>query len=98
MKKSISPFQCLEQIKIIAAQYFKKTDCEIDFRISAQYGNSIVISIFHEQITERNALIRIDILEHELKYGTDLIYSRVLKQCIERAIELKIYSPPVLVM
>jgi len=98
MKNSISPFQCIEQITHIAAQYFTIEDIELKFNVRNSVKKEIQIGIFYKQISERNPLISIEILEHELKYGTDLIYSRVLKQCIERAIELKIYSPPQLVM
>jgi hypothetical protein len=98
MKKQINIFDCNTRLTIIASQYFTVKTVTINFDKSVEHGNSIIIYCHFQPIADFNPCLSIDIAEHELKYGTDLIYSRFLKKCIEKAIELKIYDPTILVM
>jgi|JFJP01.1.fsa_nt_gi hypothetical protein len=98
MKKQINVFDSLIRLKIIVNRYLSLDNIEISFRDDNKFKQSIVLFIFYTHENTSNQLLRIDFDEIELKYGTDLIYSRTEKKCIQKAIELKIYNPPILVM
>lgn len=98
MKKQINVFDACTRINIIASQYFNITSIHIDLIFRPDHSRHINVFCHYILSDKTEDYFITTINENEIKFGLDLIYSRVLKDSIAHAIELKIYNPPILVI
>jgi hypothetical protein len=97
MKNQIDIFKICEQCNIIASRYFTIHGISLNFKILPSGSKAIEIFInIIDSDGKLNGFIA-SIEQCELKFGSDLIYNRVEKAAIAKAISLDCYSPQLLV-